>query len=225
VARFSSVDRVDQLMDRPDLDHRDARRREPRGDRATSTASTCTPTSGSPPTIAPASSNSAAISSAPRSLRIASALAPTGASLSNSQTVWRDGTSHFLFEPIEFLEKLAALIPRPAVNLLLYHGVLASRARWRSQVVRYGRPAPDVAALTSEAHPAVPTHAWTWAALMHRTLDLAVLAWPRCGGRLRIVATVQDPAPRARLPRPPQLGAGPRHPRPRPQPDHTAATP
>ncbi|HMG18909.1 MAG TPA: hypothetical protein VK573_09305, partial [Gemmatimonadales bacterium] len=100
--------------------------------------------------------------------------------------MWRDGTSHFLFEPIEFLEKLAALIPRPAVNLLLYHGVLASRARWRSQVVRYGRPAPDAAALTREAHPAVPTHAWTWAALMHRTLDLAVLAWPRCGGRLRI---------------------------------------
>jgi len=34
---------------------------------------------------------------------------------------------------------------------------------------------------------------------MHRTLDLAVLAWPRYGGRLRIVATIQDPAPRARL--------------------------
>jgi hypothetical protein len=63
------------------------------------------------------------------------------------------------------------------------------------------------------------------AASMHRTLDLAVLAWLRCGGRLRIVATIQDPAPCARIPRPPQVGAGPRHPRPRPQPDHTAATP
>ena len=43
------------------------------------------------------------------------------------KTVWRDGTSHFLFDPIEFLEKLAAIIPRPAVNLLLYHGLLAPR--------------------------------------------------------------------------------------------------
>jgi hypothetical protein len=60
------------------------------------------------------------------------------------KTVWRDGTSHFLFEPIEFLEKLAALIPRPGVNLLLYYGVLTPRARWRSQVVRYGRPTPEV---------------------------------------------------------------------------------
>jgi hypothetical protein len=55
--------------------------------------------------------------------------------------VWRDGTSHLLFEPIEFLEKLAAIIPRPAVNLLLYHDVLAPHARWRRPVVTYGRAA------------------------------------------------------------------------------------
>ena len=55
------------------------------------------------------------------------------------KTVWRDGTSHFPFEPIEFLEKLPAIIPRPAVNLLLYHGVLAPRARWRPDIVAYRR--------------------------------------------------------------------------------------
>lgn len=47
------------------------------------------------------------------------------------KTVWRDGTSHLLFEPIEFMEKLAAIIPRPAINLVLYHGALAPHARWR----------------------------------------------------------------------------------------------
>ena len=35
------------------------------------------------------------------------------------ETVWRDGTAQLLFEPIEFMEKLAAIIPRPAVNLRL----------------------------------------------------------------------------------------------------------
>jgi len=30
---------------------------------------------------------------------------------------------------VEFLEKLAALTPRPAINLVLYHGVLAPHAR------------------------------------------------------------------------------------------------
>ena len=109
------------------------------------------------------------------------------------KTVWRDGTSHFLFEPIEFLEKLAALIPLPGVNLLLSHGVLASRARWRSHVLTYGRPTPD-ATLTCAARPVVPTHPWPWPALMHRALGLDVLACPRCGGRLRVLATIQPPA-------------------------------
>ena len=36
-----------------------------------------------------------------------------------------------MFEPLEFLGKLAALTPRPEINLLLYHGVLAPHARWR----------------------------------------------------------------------------------------------
>jgi hypothetical protein len=46
---------------------------------------------------------------------------------------WSDGTTHLLFEPVEFLEKLAALTPRPAINLILYHGVLAPHSRWRPE--------------------------------------------------------------------------------------------
>jgi uncharacterized protein YbaR (Trm112 family) len=94
------------------------------------------------------------------------------------------------------MEKLAAIIPRPAVNLVLYHGVLAPHARWRSHVVRYGRPAPDVQAREREASPRAvgPRGARTWAALMRRVFDLDVLACPRCGGRLRLIATVEDPA-------------------------------
>jgi hypothetical protein len=33
-----------------------------------------------------------------------------------------DGTTYLLFEPLEFLEKLAALTRRPEINLLLHHG-------------------------------------------------------------------------------------------------------
>ncbi|HEY7654036.1 MAG TPA: transposase, partial [Methylomirabilota bacterium] len=111
------------------------------------------------------------------------------------KTAWRDGTSYLLFEPIEFMEKLAAIIPRPAVNLVLYHGVLAPHARWRSHVVRYGRPAADPNTPEVDARPHPPTPgAWTWPALMRRVFDLDVLACPRWGGRLRVIAVVQDPA-------------------------------
>jgi hypothetical protein len=51
---------------------------------------------------------------------------------------WRDGTTHLLFDPIELLERLAALTPRPRVNLVLYDGMLAAHAAWRSRLPRDG---------------------------------------------------------------------------------------
>jgi hypothetical protein len=122
---------------------------------------------------------------------------------------WRDGTTHLVFEPLEFLAKLAALTPRPAINLLIYHGVLAPHARWRPQVVGYGRPAPTVTTGDPAAAHRVPPPArrnWTWAALMRRAFAVDVLACPRCGGRLRVIATVEDPVAVRQLlaaPRPP----------------------
>jgi hypothetical protein len=68
-----------------------------------------------------------------------------------------DGTTHLLFEPIELLERLAALTPRPRINLVLHHGVLAPHSRWRARAVAYGRdtptsPAPDPVATCGTAH-------------------------------------------------------------------------
>ena len=48
---------------------------------------------------------------------------------------WADGTTHLRFEPTAFLERLAVLVPRPRVNLLLYYGLLAPLAAWRAEVV------------------------------------------------------------------------------------------
>ena len=62
------------------------------------------------------------------------------------KTAWADGTRHLLFEPLELLEKLAALTPRPRINLVVYHGVLAPNARWPARVVAYG-PLPAAASL------------------------------------------------------------------------------
>ena len=102
---------------------------------------------------------------------------------------WADGTTHLLFEPLEFLEKLAALTPRPRINLILYHGVLAPHARWRNRIV----PDPAAAGGAAVDEPAVRPRHWCWADLMRRAFDLDVLACPRCGGRMRLLATLEDP--------------------------------
>jgi hypothetical protein len=57
---------------------------------------------------------------------------------------WHDGTRELVFEP---LKCLAAMTPRPETNLLICHGLLAARARWRARVVAYGRAAPEPTAL------------------------------------------------------------------------------
>ena len=64
--------------------------------------------------------------------------------------------------------------------------------------------------------------AWSWAALMHRAFAIDVLACAHCGGRLRLIATLHDPAVIRKIlahlalshsgqspgPAPPESGAG-----------------
>jgi hypothetical protein len=121
---------------------------------------------------------------------------PDGRILVTLKAEWRDGTTHLVFEPVELLEKLAALTPRPRINLVLYHGVLAPHARWRGRAVAYGRaegppgePAPDTPSRTGPGR-----RYWAWADLMRRAFETDVLACPRCGGPMQLIATIDDPA-------------------------------
>jgi hypothetical protein len=73
---------------------------------------------------------------------------------------WRDGTTDLVFDPVELLGRLAVLVPRPRINLLLCHGVLGPRSAWRSAVVRRNSIADGGAAestMTDPAGEAAPT--------------------------------------------------------------------
>ncbi len=48
---------------------------------------------------------------------------------------FRDGTTHVLFSPEDFIARLAALGPRPGCNLTRYHGVFAPNSAFRRAVV------------------------------------------------------------------------------------------
>ena len=65
------------------------------------------------------------------------------------KTPWADGTTHVIYEPLDFIAKLVALVPRPHKNLVLYHGVLAARSKWRSRVVNYRREVSEAAVSAS----------------------------------------------------------------------------
>jgi hypothetical protein len=55
------------------------------------------------------------------------------------QTAYRDGTTHVLLEPLDFLARLAALVPPPRARLSRYHGVFAAASAWRAAITPAGR--------------------------------------------------------------------------------------
>ncbi len=59
------------------------------------------------------------------------------------KTTWRDGSTHLVMSPLEFLQRLAALVPRPRLHLIRFHGVSAPNAKLRSLVVPQGPPAHE----------------------------------------------------------------------------------
>jgi hypothetical protein len=54
------------------------------------------------------------------------------------KTPWRDGTTHLVMSPLEFMQRLAALVPWPWLQLIRFHGVLAPNAKLRPLVVPQG---------------------------------------------------------------------------------------
>ena len=111
---------------------------------------------------------------------------------------WADGTRALVFGGVEFLEKLAVLIPKPRINLLIYHGILGARARRRRAARAAPAPAtpplPDAPTSGSPPPGAGPPsrRARRWADLMRRVFAIDVLVC-ECGGRLRFLATIEDP--------------------------------
>jgi hypothetical protein len=61
---------------------------------------------------------------------------PDGRILNRLRHRCRDGTTHVVFEPVDLVARLAALVPPPRANTVRYHGILAPCASWRDVAVR-----------------------------------------------------------------------------------------
>ena len=68
-----------------------------------------------------------------------------------------------------------------------------------ARVVAYGAapvevpaPASPSANMSEDATATATPHHWAWADLMRRAFDIDVLACPRCGGRMRLISSIDD---------------------------------
>jgi hypothetical protein len=117
-----------------------------------------------------------------------------------------DGSTELVLTPLELVKRAAVLVPPPKSHLTRFRGVFGPHASLRRALVpqpehpsdtEQGKPSlgellpalllPTLPALPPPTAPRVP-----WAELLKRSFGFDVLQCP-CGGRLRVVAFIEDP--------------------------------
>ena len=100
---------------------------------------------------------------------------------------------------MEFIQRLAAFIPRPRLHLIRFHGVLAPNAKLRAlvvpQVVPQEPEAPEQEAKPADCEANCAHHLpvrLNWAKLHKRMFDLDLEHCPNCGGELKIIAAILE---------------------------------
>jgi hypothetical protein len=100
-------------------------------------------------------------------------LTPNGNVHYQLKTPYRDGTTHVIFEPLDFIARLAALVPKPRVNLPRFHGVFAPNSTYRARVTPAKRGRGDRHATTADPEERTAAErrvAMTWAQRLKRVL-------------------------------------------------------
>jgi len=122
--------------------------------------------------------------------------------------VGRSRGKHRVMEPMEFMARLAALIPPPRYPLVRYAGVLGPRSSWREDVVpmpRDRRPGCDGAARVAgrgAAKPSATPKMWTTGSIPPRTVPATgadiparTQALPQTEARPPLVGPARRPGP------------------------------
>jgi len=90
-----------------------------------------------------------------------------------------DGTAFILFEPLEFIEKLAALVPPRWANLTRYHGCLAPRSKARGEIVPNDK---------TQAHKGRTE----WSEILKRSFGIDIFQCGYCGGKTKVTPAILD---------------------------------
>jgi len=112
------------------------------------------------------------------------------------KTPYRDGTTHVFFDPVDFVGKLAALIPPPRLNLTRFFGVFAPNSNLRAQVTasQRGKNSPKLA--NKEDNQSIkPYHArgMSWAQRLKRVFNIDITECEKCQKHnVTIIACIID---------------------------------
>jgi hypothetical protein len=96
--------------------------------------------------------------------------------------------------PLELIDKIAALVPRPRVHRHRYYGVLAPNAPLRAAVTALAPvPVPAPAPGTPDDAPHRAAARYLWAMLLARIYEVFPLTCAFCHAQMRIIAFITAP--------------------------------
>jgi hypothetical protein len=109
---------------------------------------------------------------------------------------FHDGTTHVIFTPLEFIEKLAALVPKPRSHLTRYAGVFSRHSKLRPLVIPHEIRASQVLELPlegvkkEEAKPKGQA-GLGWAKLLKRVFDIDLTRCELCQGEnIKVISAI-----------------------------------
>jgi ribosomal protein S27E len=112
------------------------------------------------------------------------------------KTPYNDGTTHVIFEPVDFIARLAALVPKPRVNLTRFHGVFAPNSKYRMSITPTNRGKGSRQQTQTEPDERTPMekHAsMTWARRLKRVFNIDITECEKCKGPVKVIACIEDP--------------------------------
>ncbi len=109
------------------------------------------------------------------------------------KTPYRDGTTHIVLEPLDFIARLAALVPPPRAHLTRFHGVFAAHAALRAAITPGGKGTGAAKRPAAVDVPPSQDVRMNWARRLKRVFAIEIEQCARCGGRLKVIASIEDP--------------------------------
>lgn len=103
-----------------------------------------------------------------------------------------NGTTQIVLEPLDFLSRLASLVPKPRVNLTRFHGVFAPNFKHRAKVVPMLKEAPKAEEKDKAKNKA---YAMTWSQRLKRVFKIDIEKCPSCEtGKLKVISSIEEPS-------------------------------
>ena len=105
------------------------------------------------------------------------------------ETPCRNGTTHIVLSPLEFMQRLIALVFRPRLNLIRFHSILAPNAELRSEIIPDSKKnKSNVSDRNDDVPHSSASVRISWARLLKRMFDIDIEQCPHCGGNMKIIA-------------------------------------